>query len=111
MSNQFSRKLFDINKSITQGPGASETALRSDIVSYAGAAALRQDTDRGLISKELLPYLNKVIHHAYKVTDADVQQLKRRAYFEDELYEITISAAFGAGYARYQKGMSLLNQN
>ena len=111
MNNQFSQKLFDINESVTSGPGESEAALRSEIVRYAGATVLEQAAHNDAIPDNLLPYLDKVIRHAYKVTDADVEHLKRQGYSEDELYEFTVSAAFGAGYARYQQGMSLLNQN
>jgi alkylhydroperoxidase family enzyme len=46
--------------------------------------------------------------HAYKVTDVDINQLKVAGYSEDELYELTISAALGAGLARLNRGLELL---
>jgi alkylhydroperoxidase family enzyme len=108
MNTQFSQKLFDINDAVTKGPGESEAALRQDIVNYASALALGQPANSAPIPDNLLPYLNKVILHAYKTTDADIEHLKRAGYSEDDLFELTISAAFGAGYARYQRGLSLL---
>jgi len=111
MHNQFSRKLSGINESITTGSGESDTMLRQDIISYAQALTLEQPANSETIPDVLLPYLNKVILHAYKTIDADIEHLKRAGYSEDELFELTICAAFGAGYARYQCGLSLLELN
>ena len=111
MSSQFSQKLLDINESVTTGAGESAPGLRSEIVDYAGSLALGQPANSNSIPDNLLPYLDKVIRHAYKITDADIEHLKRQGYSEDELYELTVSAAFGAGYARFRRGLSLLNQN
>lgn len=110
MKNQFAQTVLDINESVTTGPGETDAALRAAITQYASDLTLDQTTRPEAIPDELLPYMNKVIRHAYKTTDADVEHLKRQGYTEDQLFELTISAAFGAGNARYQKGLSLLNQ-
>jgi hypothetical protein len=47
--------------------------------------------------------------HSYRVTDNDVAQLLAAGFSEDELYELTICAAFGAGVARLDRGLALLN--
>lgn len=57
---------------------------------------------------ELASYLEKVRLHAYKVTDADVQQLKDAGFSEDEIFEETVAAAVGAGLARLEAGLATL---
>ncbi len=109
MNNQFSQTVSDISKSVMAGPGETTTALRTAVTRYAETTTIEQSANTEEIPDALLPYLNKIIHHAYKTTDADFEHLKRQGYSEDELFELTISAAFGAGLARYQKGLSLLN--
>ncbi len=111
MNNQFSNKLFDMGRSIKTSIGEADPTLRTEIATYAGMLTLDQTTDASQIPDELRPYITKVILHAYKTTDRDIEQLKAAGYSEDELYELTISAAFGAGYARYQQGLALLKES
>ena len=111
MNNQFSNKLFDIGRAIKTSSGGADPTLRTEIASYAGMLTLDPATSAEQIPEELRPYITKVVKHAYKTTDHDIEQLKAAGYSEDELYELTISAAFGAGYARYQQGLALLNEN
>jgi alkylhydroperoxidase family enzyme len=57
---------------------------------------------------ELAAYLEKVRLHAYKVTDADVEELKALGFEEDEIFEHTVSAAVAAGLERLDAGMAVL---
>jgi alkylhydroperoxidase family enzyme len=57
---------------------------------------------------EFAPYLEKVRLHAYKVTDADVEELKALGFDEDEIFEHTVSAAVAAGLERLDAGMAVL---
>jgi alkylhydroperoxidase family enzyme len=57
---------------------------------------------------EFAQYLEKVRLHAYKVTDADVQQLKDAGFSEDEIFEQTVSAATAAGLERLDAGLKAL---
>ena len=59
-------------------------------------------------SPELAPYLEKVRLHAYRVSDADVQSLKKSGFSEDEIFEHTVSAAVAAGLARLEAGLAAL---
>jgi len=54
------------------------------------------------------PYLDKVRRHAYAVTDEDVQALKEVGYTEDEIFELTVSAAVAAGLERLDAGLRTL---
>ena len=71
-------------------------------------AALRA----ALPSREAPPdfdtYLDQIRHHAYTVTDADVQALKDAGHSEDEIFEHTVSAAAAAGFERLDAGLRTL---
>lgn len=53
-------------------------------------------------------YVEKVARHAYKTTDEDLDALKRAGYSENAIFEMTVSAALGAGLARFERGVALL---
>jgi len=57
---------------------------------------------------QLARYLEKVRVHAYKVTDEDVEELKRAGLSEDEIFEQTVSAAVAAGLERLRAGLAVL---
>ena len=46
--------------------------------------------------------------HAYKVTDRDIDELKQAGYSEDAIFEITLSAALGAGQSRLERALAAL---
>ncbi len=54
------------------------------------------------------PYLTKVRERAYTVTDEDVQALKDAGHSEDEIFELTVSAAVAAGLERLDAGLGAL---
>ena len=60
------------------------------------------------VPRELDPYLEKVRLHAYKVTDADVEELKAAGLTEDEIFEYTVAAATAAGLKRLDAGLATL---
>jgi alkylhydroperoxidase family enzyme len=62
------------------------------------------------IPPALASYVEKVRQHAYKVTDADVEALKRAGYNEDAIFEVTASAALGAALLRLERGLIALNE-
>ena len=57
---------------------------------------------------ELQPYLDRVLRHAYTVTDRDLEELKRDGFSEDEIFEHTVSAAVAAGLERLDAGLRAL---
>ena len=72
------------------------------------SAALRHAAFEGAgLSPDLKPLIDKVHAHAYKVTDEDVASVQR-AYGDDPLFEIIVSAALGASNKRLQAGLKAL---
>lgn len=88
--------------------GITTSALRRAVERYAAALSYDEADPVGLPA-ELAPYLNKIVRHAYKITDEDIVCLKQHGYSEDALFEITISVALGAGRVRLEAGLAALN--
>ncbi len=55
-----------------------------------------------------MAYVDKVRRHAYRVTDADVQNLLGAGYSQDQVFELTVAAAFGAARERLAAGLGAI---
>lgn len=101
-----------LQDSVLTAPGETDPALRRAIEARSAEAGGRpgpagsQGPDA--VSGALRSYVDKVARHAYKVTDRDLEELKRAGYSEDAIFEITLSAALGAGMARLERGLAAL---
>jgi alkylhydroperoxidase family enzyme len=71
--------------------------------------ALRATVDNTATPRpELEAYLQKVRFNAYKVTDADVEQLKAAGLSEDEIFEQTVAAAISEGLRRLDAASAVI---
>lgn len=57
------------------------------------------------VPESLARYVEKVRRHAYKVTDEDVAALRDAGLSDDEIFELTIATAVGAGFERLHAGL------
>ena len=78
-------------------------ALRAAVVDGGGVttptvrrAALNGDDVPGVA----VGYVDKVRHHAYKVTDSDVEALRSAGWSDDAIFEVTVATALGAALSR-----------
>lgn len=79
---------------------------------YGGATTARgllQGVARGTPPPELATLVRKIREHAYQVTDADLEALRKR-FTEDQLFEIVVAAAYGAADERLQAGRRALEE-
>jgi alkylhydroperoxidase family enzyme len=53
-------------------------------------------------------YAATVWRHAYRVTDAQVEALRAAELSEDDIFELTVAAAVGAGLERLDAGLRTL---
>ncbi len=103
------QQLFDIFFGNNPNRGDTSPELRRTIERYTHSLS-RSRQEQVTIPPELEAYIDKVTLYAYKVTDEDVAELKAFGYTEDELFEITISAALGAGRSRLEYGLAALKE-
>lgn len=97
-----------LQDSVLTGPGETDPALRRAIEARSAEAGGRTAPVSGEVPDVLKSYVDKVARHAYEVTDSDLEELKRAGYSEDAIFEITLSAALGAGMARLERGLAAL---
>lgn len=89
-------------------PGAITLQLRTQVETYVVQLNGSSTEDAGELPLDLYQYINKVALHAYKVTDEDIFALLKAGYSEDAIFEITVSAALGAGMMRLRQGLGAL---
>ncbi len=107
-SDRFSANTRAMIEAALTDPGDTDSALRRAITarsSELGGHVLHISSE---IPTELQTYVKKVALYAYKVTDEDVAALREVSYSEDAIFEITVSAAIGAGIARLECGLAAL---
>jgi hypothetical protein len=89
MSNRHLPFIEQLRDTLFQQKGELSTQARQ------GAAGLGDE-----LPPEARKLVEKIQHHAYKVTPEDYEELKRAGWSEDQLFELVLSAALGAGLTR-----------
>jgi hypothetical protein len=84
-------------KTVLDGPGASEPAIRNAAAEKKGLPA------------DLKPLVDKIHRHAYKVTDDEMAKAQAK-YGDDKMFEIVVSAAVGASRMRLMAGLKALGK-
>lgn len=103
-------KVQDLISAVLTTQAHCTPALRQAVEAMSASRwGAKRPPEQAEVPEDLRPYLEKVTMNAYKVTDKDVDRLKAAGYSEDELFELTISAALGSGLARLEKTMDLLS--
>ena len=110
MQNRYSRQVKQLLKAVLTSPGAADTGLREAVETFSATQSDGTDVSTGEIPPALQTYLEKVVHHAYKVTDDDIQDLLQAGYSEESIFEITVSAALGVGMGRLERGLAVLQE-
>jgi alkylhydroperoxidase family enzyme len=88
-------------EAVLGAPGDTPEALRRAVLERSGGT-------RDGVPEGLRTYVDKVAHHAYKVTDEDVKALNAAGQSDDSIFEITVAAAVGAAMHRLARGMAAL---
>lgn len=96
-------------KAAVLGKGESDPDLRQKLFTSVENAIFGQPSPL-IDSPELHTYVDKVTNYAYKVVDDDLEKLKAKGFSEDEIFEITVTVAAGAGLGRLKRGLELLQK-
>ena len=80
---------------VLDGPGQSDPALRHAAADGTGLPA------------DLQPLVERIQAHAWRVTDEDVEQV-RRVYGDDRTFELIVAASLGASRKRLLAGLRAL---
>ncbi len=98
MDARFAKKVQDLERRVLEQPGALELGIRR--------AAARGEG----VPQNAAGYVDKVRRHAFLVTDDDVDALGSAGYSEDQIFEITVAAAYGAAAERLRSGLDALGE-
>lgn len=85
-------------------PGATRTELRRAVLEYTRSSAAPAP-------EALREFVDKIAERPWTVSDEDFARLRAAGYSEDELYEVTLAAAIGAGLQRFDAGLRALGEN
>ena len=88
---------------------ALQTAIMGgDAVAATPIEVRRGAAERSDVPERLAAYVDTIHDHAYQVSDRTVWDLRASGASQDEVFEVTISAAFGAARARLEAGLAAL---
>src|SRR5262245_9172509 len=102
MSDRYETLVKHLTDAVLAGPGVTERLGRQAVEAFSATYGGRSSAQADEVPPALKPYVEKVARFAYKVTDQDIQALRQKGHSEDAIFEITISAALGAGLARLE---------
>ena len=100
-SRRYDDNIHRTTHAVLESKGVTDPKLRW--------AVFHRRTDE--IPQDLRTYVGKVAQHAYQVTDADVEGLKKAGYTEDAIFELTCAAALGAAVLRLERGLIALHES
>jgi hypothetical protein len=98
-----------LKQTVLRGKGVTAPALRQAAAARAAeVAGLPPGEPPGEIPADLQEYVETLGRHAYRITDGDIAALKRAGWSEDAIFEVSVSAAVGAGTSRLERGLAAL---
>lgn len=95
-------------RAILESQGVTDPALRHAAFARSVELSGGPAAGAGGIPENLRGYIDAVALHAYRITDEDLQELRRAGYSEDAIFEVSVAASVGAGLARLERGLSVL---
>ena len=99
-----------VREAVLVGPGFTQPALRQIVEERAAATGGRIQASGvvGPIPSNLSQFVDHVAVAAWQVTSEEVVALLDAGYTEDEVFEVTVSAAMGAACGRLERGLAAL---
>ena len=108
MHTRYAAHLQQLVDGVLNSPGETDPALRREIKAQAAQLSSRSPQSVAQVPQALAIYIKKVALYAYKTTGEDIEALRRAGYSEDAIFEITLSAALGAGMTRLEQGLAAM---
>jgi uncharacterized protein YciW len=99
MTDRHAKALARLEERLRSGPGELAPAAR--------AAAIDADP---LLDPLAQRYVETLRQHAYKLTGRHLEELARAGWTDGQVFELTVTAAFGAAKQRLDAGLAALGQ-
>lgn len=94
--DRYARTMGRLRRAVLDAPATVDAATRR--AAYSGKR----------LPGPLGDYVEKLRRYAYRVEDCDFDRLRDAGYSDDQIFEVTIAAALGAGDARLVAGLAAL---
>jgi hypothetical protein len=98
----------DQRRAILDSQGVTDLSLRRAVAARAAELSGGAAAGTGEIPENLREYVDAIALHAYRITDEDLQALRRAGWPEDAIFEVSVAASVGAGLARLERGLAVL---
>jgi hypothetical protein len=108
LQQRYSDLVRVLRDSVLGAAGDTDAAVRRSVAAYAATHGAAGGSGAEAVPDALRTYVDKVGRFAYRVTNEDVEALKHAGYSEDAIFEVTVSAAVGAGLHRLERGLTAL---
>lgn len=108
MSARYTNYTQQLMEAILESSGETASTLRCAVQEQAAQWSSHATPSLGQLPQEVHAYVKKVALHAYKTTTEDIETLRNAGYSEDAIFELTLSAALGAGMSRLERGLLAL---
>jgi len=108
-AQRYPKTVQEVVNAVLGQNGTSATALRQVVMEHARALSCSQEPILAP-SHPWQPYIATVTEHAYRVTNAQMEECKANGHSEDDIFELTIAAALGAGLARLERGLAAIEK-
>ncbi|HKF24217.1 MAG TPA: hypothetical protein VKE93_21795 [Candidatus Angelobacter sp.] len=89
--------------SLLNQPGATELQLRRALLE-------RTRSGEGQVPDVLREFVEKIAARPWTVNDEDFARLRASGFSDDQLYELTLACALGAGLQRFEAGLRALGE-
>jgi|SRR5579859_971462 len=89
--------------SLLGSPGQTETSLRRAVFD-------RVRLENGKVPENISPLVKKIDVQPWAVNDEDILRAREAGYSEDQLFELILAAAVGAGVRRLDAGLRAMEE-
>ena len=97
-----------VEASVLGPAGRADPALRRVTLERAAWLAGRAAPPPTEPPESLIPLVETIVRHAYRVTDEQITAAHEAGHGEDELFDVIVVAALGAGLARRERGLAAI---
>jgi hypothetical protein len=97
-----------VTRAVLGSKGRSDVRLRRAVLERASWLAVGDPEPTAEVPDTLGAIVEKVALSAYRVTDADIDAAGDAGHDENELFDVIVAAALGAGLARRERGLAAI---
>ena len=109
--HRFAEHVASLLATVSGPAGRSDARLRAAVRTRVTAIVeTGQTSSSSEIAPDVMAYVDTIGRGAFRVTDEQVDRLRRAGMSEDEIFDVTVNAAVSAGLSRLDRALRLLHR-